>query len=49
LPVEGCAWDDLYARFCPPERSLAVAPAPGTQAAYEQLGASFEARLKELS
>jgi xylulokinase len=46
--VEGRAWDDLYARFCPPDRSLAVAPDPGTQAAYEQLGASFEAKLKEL-
>ncbi|MBN2575796.1 MAG: carbohydrate kinase [Deltaproteobacteria bacterium] len=46
--VEGTAWDDLYARFCPPEHALAVTPVAGAQAAYQELGVAFEAKLKEL-
>jgi xylulokinase len=46
--VEGRAWSDLYARFCPPERALAVTPDPGAQAVYQQLGAAFAAKLEEL-
>ena len=45
--VEGCAWDDLYARFCPPEHELTIEPDAGARSAYEQLAASFEKRLKE--
>jgi hypothetical protein len=46
--VGGHAWSDLYASFCPPERTLAVAPDPKAQPAYEDLAANFEKRLKEL-
>jgi len=46
--VGGHAWDELYSRFCPPERTLAVNPDASTQAPYQQVGATFEAKLKEL-
>jgi xylulokinase len=46
--VAGHAWGDLYNRFCPPERALAVKADPTTQTAYQELGAAFAARLKEL-
>jgi xylulokinase len=47
--VKGCAWEDLYARFAPPDRELAVEPDPGAKPVYEQLAATFEQRLEELS
>jgi xylulokinase len=46
--VERRAWDELYGRFCPPERALAVRPDPGVKAAYQRLGAAFAAKLTEL-
>jgi xylulokinase len=46
--VEHCAWQDLYARFCPPDRDLAVEPDPQTRPIYEELTAKFEEQLKQL-
>ena len=46
--AENCAWDSLFARFCPPDRAMAVAPDPSTRQVYEELGATFETRLKEV-
>ncbi|MBN1607288.1 MAG: hypothetical protein JW940_11690 [Polyangiaceae bacterium] len=46
--VEGSAWQDLYARFCPPDRELAVEPDPQARPIYEELTARFEEQLKHL-
>jgi xylulokinase len=46
--ADNCAWDSLFARFCPPDRATAVAPDPSTRQVYEELGATFETRLKEV-
>jgi sugar (pentulose or hexulose) kinase len=46
--VEGCAWQDLYAQFAPPDRSMAVEPDASARPIYQQLGASFEKRIKEV-
>lgn len=44
----GGAWDDLFARFAPPERDLRVEPNPATQPVYRDLAAAFQQRLKEI-
>ncbi len=46
--VGGLAWQDLYARFAPPDRSMAVEPDASTRAVYQQLGATFEQHIKEV-
>jgi xylulokinase len=46
--ADNCAWETLFARFCPPDRAMAVAPDPSTRQVYEELGAAFETRLKEV-
>jgi hypothetical protein len=46
--VGGHAWQDLFARFCPPERNLAVQPDPKVQPVYREFATSFENRLNEL-
>jgi xylulokinase len=46
--VEGCEWQDLYAQFAPPDRAMAVAPDASARPIYQQLGAGFEKRIKEL-
>ena len=46
--VEGCAWQDLYARFAPPDRELAVEPDASAKPAYQELAATFEKHLKEV-
>jgi xylulokinase len=46
--VEGCAWENLYAQFAPPDRDLAVEPDPSAALVYRQLAATFEQRLEEL-
>jgi xylulokinase len=46
--VEGFAWQDLYAQFAPPARTLAVEPDASAQSIYQQLGAAFEKHLKEV-
>ena len=42
------SWQDLYAEFSPPDRDLAVEPDPTTRPTYQQLGAEFEKRIKEV-
>jgi xylulokinase len=46
--VDGSAWQNLYAQFSPPDRDLAVEPNPSTRPVYQQLGAAFEKRIKEV-
>ena len=46
--VDGHAWQDLYTQFSPPDRDLAVEPDPATWPTYQQLGAEFEKRIKEV-
>lgn len=46
--VERCPWEELYARFAPPDRDLAVEPDPGAALVYEQMAATFEQRVQEL-
>jgi xylulokinase len=46
--VDGSAWQNLYAQFSPPDRDLAVEPNPSTRSVYQQLGATFEKRIKEV-
>jgi xylulokinase len=46
--VGGALWSDLYARFCPPDRDLAVQPDATTQAVYVDMAATFERRLSEV-
>jgi xylulokinase len=46
--VEGRAWQDLYATFSPPERSLAVTPDPSARPAYETLAANFAKQLSQI-
>jgi len=46
--VDGSAWQTLYAQFSPPDRDLAVEPNPSARAVYQQLGATFEKRIKEV-
>ena len=47
--VQGLAWQNLYAQFSPPDRDLAVEPNPSTRSVYQELGATLEMRLKEVS
>jgi xylulokinase len=46
--VEGRAWRELFDRFCPPERSLAVTPDPSTKPVYDELGARFAKQLGQM-
>jgi xylulokinase len=46
--VEGRAWQDLYASFCPPERALAVTPDASTRPIYEELSANFANHLGKI-
>jgi xylulokinase len=46
--VDGSPWQNLYAQFSPPDRDLAVEPNPSTRSVYQQLGATFEKRIKEV-
>ncbi len=46
--VGGHAWEDLFARFAPPDRELRVEPNPGTQSIYKDMAAKFRQRLKEV-
>lgn len=43
------SWDDLFARFAPPERDLRVEPDSGVQSIYKEMAAQFQQRLKEVS
>jgi len=44
----GSPWRELFDKFCPPERSLAVTPAPSTRPAYEKLAADFAGHLGQI-
>jgi xylulokinase len=46
--VGGLGWDDLFARFAPPDRDLGVEPNPSTQSIYKEMAAQFQQRLKQL-
>jgi xylulokinase len=46
--VGGQTWRDLYATYCPPERSLAVAPNPAVRELYDNLATTFANHLKDL-
>jgi xylulokinase len=46
--VGGYAWQDLYARFCPPERDMAVTPEPNTRPIYEDLATNFAKQLSQI-
>jgi len=46
--VEACAWQELYDRFAPPDRELAVEPDASAKPAYQVLAATFEKHLKEV-
>jgi sugar (pentulose or hexulose) kinase len=46
--VSGMAWDDLFARFAPPERQLRVEPDSATQPVYEEMAAKFKQRLAQV-
>jgi xylulokinase len=47
--VGGHPWEDLFARFAPPDREMRVEPNPGTQSIYKDMAAKFQQRLKEVS
>jgi len=44
----GSPWRELFDKFCPPERSLAVTPDPSTRPAYEKLAADFAGHLGQI-
>jgi xylulokinase len=46
--VGGTSWDDLFARFAPPERKMRVEPNPGTQSVYKEMAAQFKQRLSQV-
>jgi xylulokinase len=46
--VGGSSWDDLFARFAPPDREMRVAPDPGMQSVYEEMAAQFKQRLAQV-
>jgi xylulokinase len=46
--VGGSSWDDLFARFAPPDREMRVAPDPGTQSVYEEMAAQYKQRLAQV-
>lgn len=46
--VEGHAWSQLYAAFCPPERDLAVTADASAKAAYELLATNFTKQLSQI-
>jgi len=46
--VEGCEWEELYARFSAPDADLCVQPNPKARAAYDELGARFGERISVL-
>jgi xylulokinase len=46
--VEGHAWADLFATFCPPERALAVTPDAGARPAYDLLATNFTKQLSQI-
>lgn len=46
--TSGLGWDDLFARFAPPERELRVEPDPATQGIYAKMAAELEQRLKQV-
>ena len=46
--VEGRAWSDLYAAFCPPERALAVTPDASSRPAYDLLATNFTKQLSQI-
>ena len=46
--VEGRSWSDLYATFCPPERSMAVNPDANTVNVYDKLSKEFAKQLDQI-
>jgi xylulokinase len=46
--IEGRAWPDLFATFCPPERTLAVTPDAGARSAYDLLATNFTKQLSQI-
>jgi xylulokinase len=46
--VGAIPWDQLFAQFAAPDAERAVTPARGVEAAYRDLGATFERRLSEV-
>jgi xylulokinase len=46
--VGGQSWDELFARFAPPERELRVEPIPATEVTYREMAAQFKQRLSQV-
>jgi xylulokinase len=47
--VGGNSWEDLFARFAPPDGEMRVEPNPGVQFIYQDMAAQFRRRLEEVS
>ncbi|MGD0837586.1 MAG: FGGY-family carbohydrate kinase [Polyangia bacterium] len=44
----GHSWDELFARFAPPERELSVKPDPSTRSIYEKMTAELVSKLSQV-